>query len=205
MDPDGGIVVCRDPVGNVGAPDRRGIGKPHVGVIPGPGMPERIGEAADGRRVIGYLGKGSDVIGDGTAPKEADGRQHDIIIGIVRRGGRRLSRLGIGEPGDRHHRDRRHPFFFFAVGRIIGTGKQSRPIRAAAIRIGANLETAAERGQSGKIGMAGAAWLPGLARKARQCLCRRCVPKRKEPSEKDNRRRQQAARPQSTPESPAIA
>ena len=62
-------------------------------------LPERIAaKAAWGRRVIGHLRERTEMIGDGAAPKEADGRHHDIVVGIVRRGRRRLGASVLVNP-----------------------------------------------------------------------------------------------------------
>ena len=87
----GGIVVGRNAVGNIERPEPRRVCIADVGVVPGPGFcSERIGaESSCRRRVVGYLRKRPDMIRDGAAIEEAQRRDHDVVIGIVRGGRRR--------------------------------------------------------------------------------------------------------------------
>ncbi len=165
-----GSVIGGYAVGNGNVADTRRVGIADVGIVPGPIVD--VGVVTDrsgGRRSgVGQLRERADVVGDGAAPEEAQRRNHQIVVGLVGIGRRRLRRFGIGEADDGHHRDWRHPFLLFAVGRIVGTGKQRSAVRAAAVGITPYLEAPAVRRQAGKIGVTGTAWLPGLSRKARQ-------------------------------------
>ena len=74
------------------------------------------------------------------------------------------------EPDNGHHRDRRNPGLFAVLGRIVEREKR-RSILAAAIRIAVDLETAAVGGETGKIGVTGAAGLTSLPGITRQSAC----------------------------------
>ena len=148
------------------------------------------------RRIIGDLRKCADVAGDRATPEAAERRQHGIVVGMIGIRRRGDVRLRVGEAGNRHHRDRRHPSSL--AGRCCGWGvaiavdaagiaaqrgigllravvvrERRRPVEAAARGVAEKLEAAAERRQPGKAGVAGAARLTGLTREARQRPCRR--------------------------------
>ena len=173
------------------------VGVADVGVVPGPLIAgEGIGGVlrAERRPVIGDLREGADVIGDGAAVEEADGRENQVVVGAIRRTGRVLIRLRMRVAEDGHHRQRRHPQVARGRGLLVACGrsgglltrrgrqmprlvehrrKQGRAIRAAAIGVAAELEAAAVRREPRKLGVASAARLPGLPGEARQRDCGR--------------------------------
>jgi len=123
---------------------------------------ERIGAKSARRHgVIGHLCKSTDMVGDGAAPKEANRGYDGIVVGAVRRSRRCLRRLSAGEPNNGHHRDRWHPFLCGVV-RVVS--ERIGAVLTAAIGVSFDLEATAIGRESGKIGMAGAAGLPGLTR-----------------------------------------
>jgi hypothetical protein len=105
------------------------------------------------------------MIGDCPTPKEAQGLKSEVVVRRERIGRGRVIRCRMSEAGNRHHRDRWHPRPLF-VYRIVEREKRCA-VLPAAIRVAVNLETAAVRRKSGKIGVAGAAGLAGLPGKAR--------------------------------------
>jgi len=175
--------------------------KAHVGIVPGPGVQELIRRSAAQAgyrtgRVISDLRKCADIAGDRAAPEAAERRQHGVVIGMI--GIRRRGDVGlrVGEAGNRHHRDRRHPSPL--AGRCCGWGvaiavdaagiaaqcgigllravvvrERRGPVDASARGVAEELEATAERRQPGEAGVAGAARLTGLTREARQRPCRR--------------------------------
>ena len=110
----------------------------YVRVVPA----EAVGDA-----VICSLNEGAEIVGDPPAGKEADLLQDKIVVDAKSGcGAARLSGLGIRKSRLQHDRERR-----------------ALPI-AAAQRVAAELEAAAERRQLQKSGVAGRARLAGLAR-----------------------------------------
>ena len=120
---------------------------------------ERVGVADVGRveadrsadRIAGDLDERAEIAVELAGDEAGDLLGDEIVVGVQARRGRRvLRRIGVGEAGHVHGRDRR-----------------ALPV-AAAQRIAADLEAAAERRQFRKGGVAGGAGLAGLAGVARQ-------------------------------------
>src|SRR5450759_378480 len=142
---------------------------------------------------MGDLDERADIAGDRSAPEHAERRQHGVIIRLVGiRRWRHAWYLSVRIADDRHHRYWRDPSLlpcrgyrsdllrvaaqFNVLRARIAPGvrrERCRLVRAATRRIAEQLEAAAVRSQEWKIGVAGTAGLPGLARETRQRLRRR--------------------------------
>jgi hypothetical protein len=139
---DARIVVEREAPEEVVATQLDAVRKANVGVVPA---------EAPGSAIVGRLDEGAGMVGQSPAGEEARLLQREIIVRAeMRRRTLRLRRLGMREGRLQEHRERRQ----------IGL--------AAAERIAAELEPAAERRQLRKGGTTARAGQPGLPRIKRQ-------------------------------------
>src|SRR6202051_5122335 len=72
----GWIVVRGDAVDEIKGPDARGSGKTNVGIVPGPGVSERIAEPSGRYGVVGDLREGADIVGNRSTPERTERRKH---------------------------------------------------------------------------------------------------------------------------------
>jgi len=142
------------------------------------------------RRIPGDLLKRADMIGDGSAIKNAHRRNDDVVIGIEGSGRRRQRGFRVGKTGDRHHRQWWHIGLLFGADTSAGGAlsrnafrqerrhvacwsgtiwKQGRTVSTAASGVPLNLEKPTVRGKPGKIRVTGAARLAALSSVTRKC------------------------------------